>query len=92
MEKLGCRNVIIAAFVAAILMLFFYYNNSEGFSKSGLAISDDDCRKLAKVYYHPLIKNDIDDKNYLNRICGKCRRNMVDFETGNYYTENGFLI
>ncbi len=60
----------------------------EGFSSSGLTMSNEECDKLANVYYKPG-ESGFDCKR---RICAKNRRNSVDFVTGNYFTENGVLV
>jgi len=85
---------ILLIFVAVTIFMFFIFhqNKSENFSVSGLSISDDECHKLSSIYYKPCM-NDPDCRlNGTKRICGRCRRNLIDYRTGNYYTNNGELI
>ncbi len=85
-------NLPLLGLVLLFVILYFMVSKNEGFSDSGLAISDRYCTALADVYYRPSVKNPVCRDNYRERICGKARRNMVDFRTGNYYTENGQLL
>lgn len=68
--------------VVVVLVLFLLFNNRENFSKSGLAMTDEDCDKLAYVY------TDNDKK----LICDKSRRKTLDHSTGNYYSVYGELV
>ncbi len=93
MQKSG--NFPIVAAVALFVFLYLFLSmgsNNENFSTSGLAVSDKYCTQLADVYYQPRI-SDIDMRNdFRKRICGKVRRETVDFPVGNYYTRNGMLL
>ena len=78
--------------IVAFIVLYYLMSRREGFSKSGLAISDPLCLQLADVYYKPSDGNPETRDDYRRRICGKVRRNTVDFGTGNYFTEDGELV
>ena len=82
--------IIVA--VILFLVLYFFMSRRENFSQSGLAISDPQCLQLADIYYKPSDRNPDNRNDYRRRICGKERRNMVDFPTGNYFTEGGELV
>jgi len=86
------ENLPIIAIVVLFLVLYFVIYRRENFSTSGLAISDPYCTQLADVYYNPNVTDPKCRENYLRRICGKRRRNTIDFRTGNYFTENGQLL
>lgn len=68
--------------VMIVLVMYLLFNKRENFSKSGLAMSDEDCDKLAYVY------TDNDKK----LICDKNRRKTIDKTTGNYYSIYGELV
>lgn len=90
MEKSSMCFVIIG--IAILILLGLFAVTRETFSTSGLAISDDYCRKLNDVYVDPQNKNPAFRKNAAMRICGQQRRHMVDDKFGNYFTMNGMLI
>lgn len=84
-------------FLGLVGILIFIYicfreSNKEKFSDSGLAINDLYCEKIVDAYYRPQIKDSQCRKEYMERICGKKRKNTIDFRTGNYFTHYGYLI
>ena len=86
------QNLPICILIVVLVLVGFVLMTRENFSTSGLAISNDYCNKLVDVYYDP---TDADAKrraDYRERICGMQRRNTIDMETGNYYTQNGILV
>ena len=90
MENLG--NFPILAAVLLFVVLYLLMSNKEGFSSSGMSMSDVYCEQLADVYAYPRI-TDIDRRHDLRRrICGPVRRKQVDFKTGNYLTINRQLV
>jgi uncharacterized protein YpmB len=86
-------NMICIIILAIILIIVYVYwdndtknKEKERFSTSGMPISDIDCEKMATVY------NFSGDKDNINKICGKNRRQNIYYNTGNYYTINGQLL
>lgn len=86
------ENLPILIIIALFVVLYFIMSKRETFSSSGLAVSDRYCQQLADVYYMPRETSADCRHNYRKRICGHPRRNTVDFNTGNYFTENGQLV
>ncbi len=87
------KNSTILLIVGLIALIYlFTTQNNEPFSASGLAISDEDCTKLASVYYRPRVNNPFCRDQYLDRICGRRRRDTIDYDTGNYYTSGDILV
>lgn len=86
------KNLPICLLILALIAIFLFMSVRESFSSSGLSMSDDYCTKIADVYYKPTDNNPEHRCDYKKRICGKLRRNQIDPETGNYYTENGVLV
>ena len=86
------RNLLLLILISLLLILIFCNGQKENFSTSGLAISDQDCDKLASVYYNPRISDPECRQNAHQRICGRQRRSTVDTATGNYFYDNGVLI
>ena len=86
-------TIIVIVVIIAILYKFnLLSTNSERFSSSGLAISNDYCGQLTDVYAyphntHPIVRGDL-----RRRICGPVRRDIVDKQTGNYLTINRQLV
>ena len=81
--------------IVAIVIFFVLYNfmsRQEGFAQSGLALPSPTCQQLADVYYKPGDHDPTRRADYRERICGRVRRDMVDFPTGNYFTEDGELV
>jgi len=86
------ENLPLSLLILILIIVFLFMTFKEGFSSSGMTISDIDCMKLADVYYDPMI-NDPDYRiDARKRICGCQRRNTIDFGTGNFYTHNGSLL
>lgn len=80
-------------YVALILAMALGYllcqdYNLEGFSKSGLNMSDKRCDEML-AHYHPNDLDPIKRNDYYNRICSRARRGMIDEATGNYFTAEG---
>lgn len=90
MEFPDYSPIIVA--IVVFVVLYFFMSRKEGFSRSGLAISDPLCMELSDTYFRPKDRNPINRSDYRRRICGKLRRNIVDFETGNHFTEDGELV
>lgn len=86
------KKLLIILFIAAAVLMLFCAPDREKFSASGMAVSDEYCRKLADVYYRPKIRDIECRDDYFERICGKKRRNTIDFRTGNYFTQSGILV
>lgn len=85
------KNVYLLILVLLVL-IYFYYTSTEYFSDSGLPLSNYACNKITDVYYRPWDNNENCRKNYRQSICSKCRRQIVEPTTGNYFTENGVLV
>lgn len=86
------HHMIVCVAFIIILVLCMFMTVKERFSTSGLAISDDDCDRLAEIYYRPFDNNDFRRSIYAKSLCGRTRRNSIDGLNGNYYTVNGMLI
>lgn len=86
------KNLPIIIMVLLIFVLWIIYSVKETFSISGMAISDDYCTKLSDVYHKPILVDEEMRDDYKNRICGPGRRETIDSQTGNYYTQNGMLV
>ena len=78
--------------LALLVIIYFIVTNNEGFSSSGLAVSDKYCDQLANIYYRPDDKNSDCRGDYRERICGNKRRNTIDYDVSNYYTVGGQLV
>ena len=85
------KNVIIGLSLLIALIILFGKTN-EYFSSSGLSISNRYCQQLADVYYRPEIKSPDCRNEYRNRICGKIRRDTIDYSTGNYERLDGVML
>jgi hypothetical protein len=83
---------IVLVILLVLVVIALCASRAEGFSKSGMSLSDNDCRELAEVYYKPWENNPKCRDNYKQRICGHQRRDTIDVNTGNYFTNNGILI
>ena len=86
------KNLPIIILVVVVALMFICMPDSERFSTGGLAISDDYCTKLADVYTGPGNNDPEARDEYRRRVCGKKRRNTIDFTTGNYMTDYGVLV
>lgn len=86
------NNLLILVLVSVLAFMYICRPSTEKFSTSGLAISDRYCDRLASTYYKPKVHCPKCKDHYGRRICGKQRRNTIDFKTGNYYTKNGMLV
>jgi hypothetical protein len=75
-----------------LIVVLYLFKNKEPFSTSGLTISDRYCTKLADVYHRPEVNCPHCRDCYRKKICGKCRRHTINFNTGNYFTEGGELV
>ena len=78
-------TLILAATLCCLLCQNY---KLEGFSKSGLNMSDKRCDEMI-THHHP---NDLDPSrrdDYYNRICSHARREVIDEGTGNYFTAKG---
>jgi len=86
------NNLTILIIVGLVLLFFLFSSQKENFSASGLAISDQYCTKLAHTYYRPRVNNPFCRDVHLDRICGRRRRDKVNYDTGNYYTWGDITI
>ena len=77
------NDTAILVIIVIIFLMYSFWPFFERFSTSGLGISDRYCDKLGTIYQ----KGD-----NMERICGYKRRNIIDYSTGNYYTEGGILV
>jgi len=86
-------NFILFLFI--ILFVYLYTkrdDKQEGFSKSGLNMSDQYCDKLVHSYLDPTNDNKADQLiNYI-RVCSPLRKHAIDPSTGNVYTNYGKLV
>lgn len=78
--------ILVLLLIAAYFMVM---KKKEPFSSSGLAISNPYCERLATSYYlgYPTC-----DPDAVEKICGKIRRDTIDYPTGNYFKLNNLLI
>ena len=88
-ENLKSVNTWTWIIIIIVVVLLLSWMSREPFSQSGMTLSDDYCRNLAYADYD---NPNRDQVNYMDRICGKLRRHVIDPETGNYLTYNGKLI
>ena len=85
-------SILPYVILSLVVIAGIFYSVREGFSSSGLTISDEYCTKLADVYVDAGNRNPDFREDYKKRVCGHNRRNTIDHITGNYFTENGVLI
>lgn len=85
-------NNLVIIVVAILVMFFLFSPQMEKFSASGLAVSDQYCTKLANTYYRPKTSGPFCRDVYTDRICGRRRRNRVNYDTGNYFTQGDILV
>lgn len=79
--------MILSLVFAYYLVRFFM---KEGFTSSGLSMSNQYCDRLVTTYYHP--KNKDPTCNYTKSICGSEGCGLIENRRGNYYNGNNFLI
>ena len=76
------------AYVTLLLAIIFGVmvnkNKNEGFSKSGLNMSDRRCKETVG-FYRPGDRDEANRQDYQARICSPLRRKIIDEETGNYF-------
>lgn len=90
MEEL---NVPLIVLIIAVLVIILCLRPSfsEGFTKSGLSMSDIECDKLVSVYT-PQIKGRECRSRFMKNVCSDMRRKQIDFPSGNFYTVDGMLL
>jgi len=81
------KSLSVFLLVLILIGTIFFISIKESFSSSGLSMSNEYCNKLVDIYYNPMHR-----KKANNKICDCCRKYMIDYETGNYFTENNYLI
>jgi hypothetical protein len=86
--------LIALGIVAGVVVYLMYrsgYKDDEGFSQSGLSVSDKDCRRLVDGYYKPKEDEDTRTSGY-DKVCKMQRRNTITPDTGNWLTHQGYLM
>lgn len=79
-------------FVICLIVAYVIYQllTVEGFTSSGLSMSNPYCDRLVSTYYHP---SKIEDRERnVRRMCGIERRGLIEDSRGNYFTANNHLI
>lgn len=87
------QECILPMLVTAIAVYLILQNNrQEGFSSSGMNMSNRYCGFLTDGFYRPRVTNPVKRRNYRRRLCSPLRRNVVDHGTGNYYMIGQYYI
>ena len=79
------NNIILLLFVIVVVYLATR-RETEGFSTSGLNMSDEYCNKLVSGYHDPQNDNELDKLVNNLRICSPLRKYAIDPQTGNSFT------